>query len=352
MTQSTTVFDQILSLIPKTLFDNLAERYHIAKQASVFRGTTPFAVLLFAQIAGLKSTREIVHATASLFSWQRKGGLVPVKRSTLSDANRRIHHGFYRELFDALLKKYSHLFSGHKFPLPGKLFTLDSTTIKVCLSQFPWAVFRGNAGAIKLHTLLDNDGNLPADVILTNGKVHDIRPARKMAIVPKATYLLDRGYIDSKWLYKIHQSGAFFVTRWKINVGFRWSKSGKTGAKTGVIGEWIGYLDGVSGKNYPGKVRIVHYVDPETRKDYWFLTNLMDVDAQTIADLYRQRWQIELFFKWIKQHLKIKAFLGTSENAVLSQIWVAMIAYLLLRVLQKEAKDQITTHQLMIFIRT
>ncbi len=352
MTQSTTVLCQLLNLVPKKLFENLATDYHVDKHASIFRNKAHLAVLIFAQLTGLTSLRDIVHATTARISYRHSGGLIAVKKSTLADANKRIDWHFYHDLFYTLLRLYRGAFSGHKFPLPGKLFTLDSTLINVCLTRFPWALFRTKAGAFKLHTLLDNDGIIPADIIMTNGKVHDIRVARMINIVRKATYLLDRAYVDSTWLYKLHSSGAFFVTRWKINVGFAWSKACETGAKTGVIGEWIGYLDGTSGVNFPEKLRVVKYIDPETKKLFWFMTNLMDVDAQTIADLYRHRWQIELFFKWIKQNLKIKSFLGTSENAVLSQIWVAMIAYLLIKVVHQRSNNRITTHQLLVFINT
>ena len=351
MAQSTTVLNQLLSLVPKKIFNNLAELYRVDYKASIFRAQSHFAVLVYAQLVGLKSLRDIVHATSGLFSYHREGGLVSVKRSTLADANRRVDYHFYRDLFFAILDHHRHLFKKHTFPLPGKLFTLDSTKISVCLKQFPWAVFRKGKGAFKLHTLIDNDGIIPADIVMTDGKVHDIRPARDMEIHPKATYLVDRAYVDSSWLYNIHQTGAYFVSRWKINVGFVWSESYETGNSEGVLGEWIGKLDGTSGKHFPELLRVVRYIDPETKKELWFLTNLMDVEAQTVADLYKHRWQIELFFKWIKQNLKIKSFLGTSENAVLTQIWVAMIAYLLLQTQKAQLNTGVTTHQLLIYVR-
>jgi hypothetical protein len=352
MSQSTTVLSQILRLVSNTLFDNLASRYRVNKHASVFTGYTHFAVLLYAQLSGLNSTRDLQHATTSLFTWQRAGGLVPVKKSSLADANKRIDWRFYRDLFHGLLPMFRNRFDRHRFPIPGDLLTLDSTLIPVCLNRFPWATYRRRKGALKLHTLLNHDGHIPDDLIMTSGKVHDIRVARTMEITEGTTYLLDRGYTDMTWLHNIHTNRAFFVTRLKVNMGFNWLERSAVDDQEGVRGDWIGHLDGNSGNKYPDPLRLVKYLDPETEKEYWFLTNLMDITAKEVAELYRQRWQIELFFKWIKQNLKIKTFLGTSENAVMSQIWVAMIAFLLLRVIQMGSNDSVTTHQLLIFIST
>lgn len=349
MAQSTTVLMQIQKLVPKELFDTLATKYHVDKYASVFTASTHFTVLMFAQLAGLKSTRDIQHATASLFSM---APLVNVKKSTLAEANKRINWRFYYELFQALFALYSDRFSKHNFPVPDKLLSLDSTLIPVCLERIPWAKYRTSKGALKLHTLLDHDGLVPQDIIITDGKVSDIRAARNIPITPGTTYLVDRGYFDSAWFAKINRNHAFFVTRMKSNVGFEWTEKREVEGGTGVRGDWIGHFDGTPSEHYPDPLRLVDFVDPETKKKLWFLTNLLDVDALTIAQLYKQRWQIELFFKWVKQNLKIKSFLGTSENAIMSQIWVAMIVFLLLKVLQKEAGEAITTHQLLVFIST
>ncbi len=349
MAQSTTVLMQIQKLVPNELFDKLATKYHVDKYASVFTASTHFAVLMFAQLAGLKSTRDIQHATASLFSMDP---LVNVKKSTLAEANKRINWRFYYELFQALFALFCDRFSKHDFPVPGKLLSLDSTLIPVCLERLPWAKYRTTKGALKLHTLLDHDGLIPQDIVITDGKVSDIGAARTMPITSGTTYLVDRGYFDSAWFARINRNQAFFVTRMKSNVGFEWTEKRKVEAGTGVRGDWIGHFDGTPADHYPDPLRLVHFTDPETKKELWFLTNLLEIDALTIAQLYKQRWQIELFFKWVKQNLKIKSFLGTSENAVMSQIWVAMIVFLLLRVLQKNADEAITTHQLLVFIST
>ncbi len=278
--------------------------------------------------------------------------LVNVKKSTLVEANKRINWRFYYELFQALFTLFSDRFSKHDFPVPGKLLSLDSTLIPVCLERLPWAKYRTTKGALKLHTLLDHDGLVPQDIVVTNGKISDIRAARTIAITPGTTYLIDRGYFDSAWFARINHNHAFFVTRMKSNVGFEWTEKRKVESGTGVRGDWIGHFSGTPYEHYPEPVRLVYFVDPETKKKLWFLTNLLDVEALTIAQLYKQRWQIELFFKWVKQNLKIKSFLGTSENAVMSQIWVAMIVFLLLKVLQQDTNEAISTHQLLVFIST
>jgi len=308
-------------------------------------------VLLFAQLTGLVSLREIEQATVALNPTQRDSGLVPVRRSTLAEANLRVPWRFFQELFFRLLTLWKHQAGRHTFPLPGKLFSLDSTTILLCLAKYPWATFRTRKGALKLHTLLDHDDLTPAAVVVTEGKVHDIRVGRALQFRPGETVLFDRGYFDSNWMDRLCRDKVFFVTRIKGKVGFEGTPQ-PVDPKTGILSDWIGHLMGKPGERCRCTLRLVRYRDPETKKEFEFLTNLLDVDAATIAELYKQRWQIELFFKWIKQHLKIKTFLGTGENAVMSQIWVAMIAYLLVRTLQKQASGKITDHQLLIFIAT
>ena len=274
MTQSTTVLAQFQKLVPKNLFDQFADKYRVNKHVSVFKAATHFAVLLFAQIAGLKSTREIQHATSSPFSPPE---LVQVKKSTLSDANRRIDWHFYYDLFQALLVHYQHLFGHHKFSLPGNLFSLDSTLISVCLKHFPWAKYRTNSGGLKLHTLLNHAGINPQDIVMTCGKVSDITVAWKLKIKRGATYLVDRGYFDSKWFYKIHKNKAFFVTRMKSSVGFYWTKRHKVNRKAGILKDWTGYFGEDLEENYPEPLRLIRFIDPETGKDMEFLTNLMDL---------------------------------------------------------------------------
>jgi putative transposase len=350
MAKGTTVFGQVVHLIPHELFDNLATRFKVNRGVRFFKADAHFAALLLAQLAGLGSLRAIEQATAVLGPARRNGGLRPVRRSTLADANRRIPWRFYQALFFALLALWKREVGRHDFRLPGRLFSLDSTTIPLCLATFPWARYQTRKGALKLHTLLDHDDFVPEAVVTTDGKVSDIRVGRAIRFLPGETVLFDRGYFDSAWFDRLIEDGCFFVTRMKKNVAFAWTERRPVPPGTGVLADWIGGFTGWAGARCPRPLRLVTYKDPETKRTFEFLTNLLDLDAQEIADLYKQRWQIELFFKWIKQHLKIKAFLGTDENAVMSQIWVAMIAYLLLTVLAKRSKSDISVFQLLMFI--
>ncbi len=352
MSKSTTVLAQVLHLIPSSLFENLAVKYKTDKGVRKLTAKVHFTVLLFAQYSGLNSLRVIEQATTALMPFQSAFGLISVKRSTLSDTNRRIPWLFYQELFFQLIQHFRYTFPKHQFKLPGKLLSIDSSTIKLCLSLFPWAKFRQQKGALKLHTLLDHDGHIPSTIVVTDGKVSDIRVGKAIPFTKGDTLLFDRGYFDSTWFYKLNIEGIFFVTRMKSNIGFSSTKRRQTNRKAGVWRDWIGVFDGIPRYNYPEKLRLIKFKDPETGKILEFLTNLMDLPAETIAELYKQRWQVELFFKWIKQHLKIKTFLGTDENSVMIQIWIAMIAFLLVRVKVSKAPKEITTHLLMVFIGT
>ena len=353
MAKVTTVLGQMLNLIPGVLFDNIAKQYQVNKGVRTMTVTAHLAVMLFAQFAGLPSLRRIEQATVALTPMQRQSGLIPARRSTLAEANLRIPWTFYQDLFFGLLATVKDQFPRHKFDLPGKLFSLDSTIIPLCLSLCRWAEFKTRKGGMKLHTLLDHDGYIPTIIRVTAAKVHDIVEGRKFTFNKGDTLLFDRGYFDSAWFFKLCKQGVFFVTRIKDNIGFEWTENRKVDRKAGIRADLVGYLTGKCAELCPLPLRLVHFIDPETGTELEFLTNLLEVDARMIANLYRERWQIETFFKWIKQHLKIKTFLGTYENAVLVQIWIAMIAYLLARIVQQKApKNTITTHCLMSFIAT
>lgn len=346
MAKHTTVFSQVLRMVPKTLFDSLATKHQVNKGVRTFTAHTQFSSLLLAQLQGLMSLREIEHATR-LAALQGQG-LRPARRSTLADANRRISWTFYQDLFFQLLPIYSRLFSRHEFDLPGKLFSLDVTSISVPFSLFPWAHFRARKGAMRLHTLLDHDGHIPSTIVVTHGLVHEIRVARALPFKSGDTLLFDRAYSDSAWFHTLTRNGVGFVTRIPPRTAYTWHEERHVDRRTGLRYDRIGHLSGARSRKCPDPLRLIEYRDPKTKQTIEFLTNLLDHDPMVIVDLYRQRWQIELFFKWIKQHLKIKTFFGTDENAVLTQIWVAMIAYLLLRVIQREAKQAISTHHLLI----
>jgi len=353
MAKGKTILAQMLQIIQKKLFDNLVTQYQVNKGVRKMTAQAHLAVMLFAQIAGLPSLRRIEQATVALTPSQRRSGLIHASRSTLAEANLRIPWTFYRDLFNGILSAVKDRFPGHNFNLPGKLFSLDSTTITLCQSLFKWAKFRTRKGGMKLHTLLDHDGYIPVVIKMTAAKVHDMVEGRKFHVNKDDTLLFDRGYFDSAWFYTLCKQGIFFVTRIKDNIGFECTKRRQVNRKAGIRRDWIGYLTGTCADACPVKLRLVRFIDPKTGNELEFLTNYLDLNAEVISDLYRERWQIETFFKWIKQHLQIKTYLGTDKNAVLVQIWVAMIAYLLLKLIAQQApQGAITTHYLIVFIAT
>lgn len=353
MAKGTIILGQILNLIPKALFDNLATRYEVDKGVRRMTAYMHLSVMLFAQFVGLPSLRRIEQATVALTPSQRRAGLTHACKSTMSEKNLRIPWEFYQALFYGLYATLKDRFPRHKFDLPGKLFSLDSTVIPLCLSLFRWAEYKTRKGGMKLHTLLDHDGYIPSVITVTAAKVHDIVEGRKFTFNKGDTLLFDRGYFDSAWFFKMCQQGVFFVTRSKINIGFQVIENRAVKRDTGICADMIVYLTGRCGELCPLPLRLVSFIDPETGNELHFLTNMLDVEATLICDLYRQRWQIETFFKWVKQNLKIKTFLGTYPNAVLVQIWIAMIAYLLVHGVQRTIpKDLVTTHNLLCFIAT
>ena len=330
MAHSNTVFGQMLQLIPRHIFQHQVETH-------AWRGPKPrklsywsqLVALLYAQVSGKKSLRDLVF---SLGRHQKKLyhlGLTPVKRSTLADANeQRPARVFSRTYFKLLSRLEAEL---ARQPGRRRVKILDATYVPVCDSRFPWADFMPGKSAVKLHFLLDAAAGTPQDLQITSGQVHELEVARTLSFTPGDLVLLDRGYVDFTWLYSLHQQGVGFVTRLPGNIRYRVVQENPLTIDSPVRADQIVRLStAYSRAHYPETLRLVHYQDPDTGKDYVFLTNRPDLAALAVADLYRQRWQIETFFRWIKQNLKIKAFYGTSENAVLIQIWTAMMAYLLL----------------------
>jgi hypothetical protein len=264
-----------------------------------------------------------------------------VSRSTLADANETRDWRIFGDFAQVLIKRGQNLYLGENLgiDLVQTAYALDSTTIDLCLSLFPWARFRRTKGGIKLHTLLDLRGNIPSVVIVTSAKVHDVNVLDQLIFEPGAFYVMDRGYLDYQRLYGIHQSSAFFVTRTKRNTQLRRRRSMPVDRTTGVRSDHVVVLTGPTvSKEYPAVLRRIRYVDPDTGKRLGFLTNNFTLPATSIALLYKKRWQVELFFKWIKQHLRIKAFYGTSDNAVKTQIWIAISTYVLVAIMKKELK--------------
>jgi len=264
-----------------------------------------------------------------------------VSRNTLANANQVRDWRIYADFAQILIKTAIRLYANEDFglQLEQTVYALDATTIDLCLSLFPWAKFRKRKGAIKLHTLLDMRGSIPATIIITHGKVHDVNILDSIFIEAGAIYIMDRGYLDFARLYNIQQSSAFFITRAKSNFDFKRLYSQPVDKTTGVLCNQIIAINGFyAKKDYPDKLRRIRYYDADNNKTLIFLTNNFTLPALTIADLYRCRWQVELFFKWIKQHLRIKAFYGTSENAVKTQVWIAIAVYVLVAIIKKRLK--------------
>ena len=344
MRQVNTIMLELLNIFPRYEFKKLENQYNSNYYTKYFTGWQQLQVLLFSQAGGKDSLREIetslnVHHT----KWYHIG-FKGVKRSTLSDSMNNRPYEIYEGLFYKLLDKCKSVTPKHKFRFKNPLYTLDSTVIDLCLSIFPWATFRKRKGAIKLHYLYDHSGSLPSFMVMTDGKHHDIRVARSeekldFALLPDSILSIDKAYIDYNWLYSLNRRGAYFVTRVKGNMKYEVTGQHKPIKNKQVVRDDIVRLTGYhTTKKYPEELRIVGYTDPGTGKHYEFLTNNWILSAKTIADIYKSRWQIELFFKWIKQNLKIKSFLGTSSNAVLSQIWVAMCYYLLLTYIKYQTR--------------
>ncbi len=298
--------------------------------------------MIFAQLTFRESLRDITTCLGALKDKLYHAGIRgEIAKSTLADANESRNWRIFGDFAQVLIKQAQKLYSGEStgIDFAQTAYALDSTTIDLCLSLFPWAKFRQTKGGIKLHTLLDLRGNIPSVVIVTPAKLHDVNILDQLVFDPGAFYVMDRGYLDYRRLYAIHQSSAFFVTRAKRNSQLKRRSSSLVDRTTGLRCDQVVVLAGFnSAKEYPDVLRRIKFVDPDTKKRFLFLTNNFSLPAISIALLYKSRWQVELFFKWIKQHLRIKAFYGTSDNAVKTQIWVAISTYLLVAIIKKELK--------------
>lgn len=339
MNSGKTIFAQLMDFIPAYEFRKCVDQYNGNHKVISFSCWDQYLCMAFAQLTYRESLRDIqvsLRATQSrLYHMGIRGN---ISRNTLAHANQNRDWRIYAEFAQILIAKTRTIYAAESFgiELDQAVYALDSTTIDLCLALFPWAEFRKHKGAVKLHTLLDLHGNIPSVVIITTGKVHDVNILDRLLIEPGAIYLMDRGYLDFARLYKIHQSSAFFVTRAKKNFSKRRLYSQPVDKTTGIQCDQIVVLNGhYVKKNYPEKLRRIRYFDSKNNKTFVFLTNNFALPAITIADLYRCRWQVELFFKWIKQHLRIKAFYGTTENAVKTQIWIAISVYVLVAYVKK-----------------
>jgi hypothetical protein len=311
-------------------------------------------VMLYAQASGKDSLRDIQNSLAAHEHKLYHLGLKSVRRSTLCDANNKRDYRIYETLFYEMVKRCKDITPKHRFKFKNPLLLLDSTTIDLCLSLFDWAKFRTTKGAIKMHCLFDLSGQIPVFIHITDGKKHDVPIARSVLdIVPDSIYCWDRGYIDFKFLYSVQSKGAFFVTRAKDNLNYTSAGQHSDYQKNGVLSDKRITLAGFyQQQDYPKELRLVHYYDHETDKELTFITNNFILSAYTIAQIYKARWYIEVFFKWIKQNLKIKTFFGTSKNAVMSQIWIAMIYFILLAYIKYQSKYKYSLFYLHKIIRS
>lgn len=351
MNAGKTLFSQLMDCLPWSTFTRIVARYRGDHSVQTFPCTEQYRAMAFAQLTYRESLRDIEACLSAQPAklWHMGFGR-PVRRSTLADANEVRDWRIYAEFAQRLIAQARRLYIGESLleDLDNTVYALDSTTIDLCLSLFPWAHFRSTKAAVKMHTLLDLRGNIPSFIDISDGKLHDVHALDRLVPEAGAIYVMDRGYVDFARLYGLHQAGAFFVIRAKSNLDAHRVYSAATDRTTGVIADQTIALDGrYTSKDYPVHLRRVRFRDPETEKTLVFLTNQMTLPALTICDLYKSRWQVELFFKWIKQHLRIKKFYGTSENAVKTQIWIAVSIYVLMAIVRKRLKLDVSLYTLM-----
>ena len=320
MNAGKTIFSRLMDCLPWSTFARIVARYRGDRSVQTFLCTEQYRAMAFAQLTYRESLRDIEAClSAQPDKLWHMGFRGPVRRSTLADANEGRDWRIYAEFAQRLIAQARRLYAGESLlgDLDNTVYALDSTTIDLCPSLFPWAHFRTTKAAVKMHTLLDLRGNIPNFIHISDGKLHDVHALDMLIPEAGAIYVMDRAYVDFARLFRLHQAGAFFVTRAKSNLNAHRVYSAATDRASGIIADQTIALDGhYTKQDYPGHLRRVRFKDPETGKTLIFLTNQTALPAATICDLYKSRWQVELFFKWIKQHLRIKTLCGTSENAV------------------------------------
>ena len=334
------LFAQLMDFLPWSTFNRYVARYGGDKGVRTLTCAEQFRVMAFAQLTYRESLRDIeVSLSAQASKLYHMGFREPVRRSTLADANESRDWRIYADFAARLIIQARALYASENLglELSNTVYALDSTTIDLCLSVFPWAHFRTTKAAVKMHTLLDLRGSIPSFIHVSDGKLHDVHALDLLTPEAGAIYVMDRGYVDFARLHRLHLAGAFFVTRAKSNLKAHRVYSAPTDRDTGILCDQTIALEGFYSKqDYPTYLRRVRFKDPETGKTLVFLTNQMSLPAATICALYKSRWQVELFFKWIKQHLRIKQFFGTSENAVKTQIWISVSVYVLVAIVRKK----------------
>lgn len=333
MNQGRTVFAQLVELLPRRAFDNAIERYNGRSRVRSFSCMDQLLCMIFAQVTGRVSLRETVSCLRAIGPRRYHCGIRgPVSRSTLAEANERRDYRIFMDTATAMIAA-----ARLELPVDADLrrlnvdaYALDSTTIDLCLKLFPWARFRRRKGGIKAHTLFDLGTGIPVFLWVSHAKTHDLWMLDQLLPEAGAFYVMDRGYVDFARLHRLHTAAAFFITRAKRRMDYRVIERRPIDPNDNVRSDRLIRLRGPKSRTlYPDTLRLISYVDPDTRKRFLFLTNNVDLEPATVALLYRRRWRIELFFKWVKQHLHIKAFFGTTPNAVKAQLWIAVIAFVL-----------------------
>ena len=334
LSHNNTVFSQLLKLVPRHEFEALANRHHEGRKLRKMTRWSQFVAMATAQLAGRTSLRDVVSNLSAQAAKLYHLGAALVSRSSLARVNEKQPYTLYEQLAGKLLSQCQAHAPRHGFRFKNKLYSLDASTIDLCLSVFPWARFRTTKGAVKLHVGLDHDGMLPSFLTITDGKTHDITAARALQLPKGSIVVMDRGYTDYAWYNQLNSQEIFFVTRLRKNARYRVIERRSVSKSKGLTSDQTIQLTGAKAANCSIELRRIGFKDAETGIQYYFLTNNFKLAANTIAEIYKARWQIELFFKWIKQNLKIKSFLGTSRNAVMTQIWIAICIYLLLAYLK------------------
>ena len=345
------IFSELISHLPHKEFQKCVARYDDDSQCRTFSHWDQYLTMAFAQLTYRESLRDIEACLRSVTGKLYHLGIrSKVARTTLADANESRDWRIFADFAQVLIRIARPLYAADPIgvDLDHSVYALDSTTIDLCLSLFPWAKFRRHKGAVKMHTLLDLHGNIPTFISITDGKVHDVNILDEIAPEAGAFYVMDRGYVDFERLYVFTLSAAFFVVRTKSNVLIQRRYSHPVDKATGVRSDHTVILTAINSvKAYPDQLRRVSYLDVKTKKRFKFLTNNFMLPALTIAQIYKSRWQVELFFKWVKQHLRIKAFYGTSENAVKTQIWVAVSIYVLVAIVRKRLDLEASLYQIL-----
>lgn len=348
MAHHNTVFSQLLKLIPRHEFETLAKAHHTGRSFRTASRWSQFICLTMAQLTGRTSLRDMIENISAQAHRLYHLGSGKLSRSNLSRINENKPYTLYETLFGKLLQRCQGHVPGHTFTFKNALYSLDASTIDLCLNLFPWAKFRKAKGAVKLHIGLNHQGYLPEFVAITDGKVSDIEMGRMLAFPKGSIVVMDRGYNDHLWYKRLTQKGIYFVTRLKRKQKYRVVERHKVNKEEGLTSDQtIQFISLDKPYKCPISLRRIGYRDPLTGRHYVFLTNNFELSAKVVADIYKSRWQVELFFKWIKQNLKIKKFIGTSKNAVMTQIWVALCVYLLLAFLKFQSKLKKSMQQIL-----